>query len=485
MEYNKKIITDLQDLKGKKVILRCDFNVPIDKTSGEITDFTRINSALQTINYLLDKGTKLVVLSHLSRIKTLEDISNGKKSLKVVHKALKNRLPGKTILFEENNRNKDLPKIIDEMAEGSLLLLENTRYTDVNEKGELVKLESKNDANLGKFWASLGDIFVNDAFGTCHRAHASNVGIAKNIKESAIGFLVSKELNKLAKAVVHPRKPVVAIFGGAKVSDKVPSIKNIGKFADKILIGGGMAFIFLKAKGFEIGKSLYEDDQLELTKQLLSEFGSKIVLPVDAIAASDIKDVKGKRYSMDSFPSNLAGFDIGKKTIKEFKKELKNAETVIWNGPLGVFENDAFNKGTLKICKYIAKITNKKGCYSVIGGGDSAAAAAKCGVSNSFSHISTGGGASLEFFSGVELPGVACINNKNELNKIEKNENSNSNATTSKTSSSIKTSSAAIKSSTTLKASASKTTAASKVKKETKKTVKKPATKSTSKTSKK
>lgn len=419
MEYNKKIITDLSELKGKKVILRCDFNVPINKTSGEITDYTRIDSALQTINYLLDKGVKLIVLSHLSRIKTLEDISSGKKSLKVVHKALKNRLPGKTILFEENNRNKDLPKIIDGMAEGSLLLLENTRYADVNEKGEVVKLESKNDPALGKFWASLADIFVNDAFGTCHRAHASNVGIAKNIKESAIGFLVNKELQKLSKAVVNPKKPVVAIFGGAKVSDKVPSIKNIGKFADKILIGGGMAFIFLKAKGYEIGKSLFENDQLELTKKLLSEFGDKIVLPVDAIAASDIKATKGKRYNMSEFPFNLAGFDIGKKSIKAFKKELKTAETVIWNGPLGVFENDAFNKGTLKICKYIAKITAKKGCYSVIGGGDSAAAAAKCGVTHSFSHISTGGGASLEFFSGVELPGVACINNKGEVRQVE------------------------------------------------------------------
>ena len=414
MEYNKKIITDLENLKGKKVILRCDFNVPIKKETGKISDYTRIDAALKTINYLLDKGVKLVVLSHLSRIKTLDDINSGKKSLAIVAEALKGRLPGKTIVFEKDNRDKGLAKKIDEMAEGSLMLLENTRYADINEKGELVKLESKNSPELGKFWASLGDIFVNDAFGTCHRAHASNAGIAKNIKESAIGFLVNEELSKLSKAVVNPQKPVVAIFGGAKVSDKVPSIKNIGKFADKILIGGGMAFIFLKAQGYEIGKSLYEAEQLELTKELLKEFGSKIILPIDAICASNIKDVKGKNYKMDSFPKDLAGFDIGKKSVKLFKKNLKDAKTIIWNGPLGVFENDAFNKGTLKICKTIAKLTSK-GCYSVIGGGDSAAAAAKCGVTHLFSHISTGGGASLEFFSGVELPGVACIQDKGAI----------------------------------------------------------------------
>ena len=412
MEYNKKIITDLQNLEGKKVILRCDFNVPLDKETGQITDYTRIDSALKTIKYLLDKRAKVILLSHLSRIKSLDDIKSGKKSLTPVFNALKNRLPQTTIIFEENNVNKNLSSKINAMTNGSIMLLQNTRYNDVNASGEVVKLESKNNPDLGKFWASLADVFVNDAFGTSHRAHASNVGISQNIKESALGFLVNEELTNLSKAVVNPKRPVVAIFGGAKVSDKIPSIKNIGKLADKILIGGGMAYTFLKALGYEIGKSLLESSQIELTKQLLEEFKDKIVLPVDAVMASSIEDANGKNYDLGSFDPNLEGVDIGPKTVAKFKEILNSAKTIIWNGPLGVFENKAFSVGTFEICKYIAQITKTNDCYSVIGGGDSAAAAVQCGVSNSFSHVSTGGGASLEFFSGNKLPGVDCIDDK-------------------------------------------------------------------------
>ncbi len=413
MEYNKKTITDLQNLEGKRVILRCDFNVPLDKATGKITDYTRIDAALKTIKYLIDKKAKVILLSHLSRIKSIDDIKSGKKSLVPVFEALKNKLPNVPIIFEKNNVDPLLIQKINNMQNGSIILLENTRYTDVNEKGELVKLESKNNPELGKFWASLGDIFVNDAFGTSHRAHASNVGISQNIKESALGFLVNDEITKLSKAINNPQKPVVAIFGGAKISDKIPSIKNIGKLADKILIGGGMAYTFLKVQGYEIGKSLFEADQLELTKQILAEFKNKIVLPIDAVMAATIDDASGVTYDVGNFNSNLEGVDIGQKTIEEFKNILKTAKTVVWNGPLGVFENKAFSKGTLEICKYIAEITKTNNCYSVIGGGDSAAAAVKFGLADSFSHISTGGGASLEFFSGNVLPGINCINNKN------------------------------------------------------------------------
>ncbi|MCF0217848.1 MAG: phosphoglycerate kinase [Malacoplasma sp.] len=418
MEYNKKLVTDLHNLKGKRVVLRCDFNVPISKTTGLITDPTRILAALDTIGYLLDKGAKVIVMSHLSRIKKLDDKTSGKKSLKIVYEKLKQLLPGKTILFAKNNLDKSLISQIDKMEDGSLLLLENTRYADVNESGEVVKWESKNNTNLAKFWASFADAYVNDAFGTCHRAHASNVGIASNVKESAIGFLVDKELSKLSKAIKNPARPVVAIFGGAKVSDKVDSIRNIAKVSDKVLIGGGMAYIFLKAKGFEIGNSLCENDQIDVAKSLLNEFGEKIVLPVDVKCANNIEAVRGINVLANTIPSHLAGFDIGRQTIRIFKRIIKTARTVIWNGPLGVFENYAFSKGTRKVCKAVAKVTRVWNCYSVIGGGDSAAAVIGFGYGQAFSHISTGGGASLDFFADKILPGIDCIQNKNgEIHK--------------------------------------------------------------------
>lgn len=408
MEYNKKKITELKDLSGKRVVLRCDFNVPLDKKDGTITDTKRIDSALQTINYLLQQNAKIVLLSHLSRIKSLEDKTSNKKSLEVVYNYLKVKLPGIEITFEKDNQSKSLLEKSKKMSNRSIMLLENTRYADVNDKGEVVKYESKNNPELGKFWASLGDVFVNDAFGTCHRAHASNVGIASNIKESAIGFLVERELKNLSRAVNNPAHPVVAIFGGSKVSDKVDSIKYIGKFADKILIGGGMIFNFLKVQGYGIGKSLFDEATLDTAKELLEEFKDKIVLPVDVVCANSIDATEGKTYDVNEIPSELAGFDIGKKTYKMFKEHILEAKTVIWNGPMGVFENPAFAKGTEKICKYLAKATNKD-AFTVIGGGDSAAAAAKSGYEDLISHVSTGGGASLEFFSNIALPGVVAI----------------------------------------------------------------------------
>lgn len=408
MEYNIKTLKDIS-LDNKVAIVRVDFNVPIK--NGKVDDDTRIREALPTIEYLKDYNCKIVLLSHLSRIKSYDDVVSGKKSLRPVFDVLKQLLPGIQMEFVEDSKDKNLPNIIKKMVPGSLLLLENTRYNDVNSKNELVKEESKNNPSLGKFWGSLGDVFVNDAFGTCHRAHASNVGIASNIKSSCVGFLVEKELKKLSQALTG-QHPIVAIFGGAKVSDKLASIKNIAKVADKLLIGGGMSYTFCKAKGYEIGKSLVEEDLIETAKEIINELGNKLVLPIDFVvgdAGNPMEIMSGKNVKLKNFPADKSGYDLGKKSIKLFIKEIKKAKTIIWNGPVGVFENLVFKKGTDRICKAIAKTTEKNFAYSVVGGGDSASAANKSGFKNSFSHISTGGGASLDFFSGKELPGITCI----------------------------------------------------------------------------
>ena len=412
MVYNKKTISDLKNLDGKRVVLRCDFNVPINKNDGTISDTKRVDSALETIKYLLDKNAKIILLSHLSRIKSLDDIKSNKKSLKVVYEYLKSKLNNVDITFEEDNRLPSLLEKSKNLKNGSIMMLENTRYNDVDSKGEVVKHESKNNPELGKFWASLGDVYVNDAFGTCHRSHASNVGIASNISESAIGFLVQKELENLSKAITNPVHPVVAIFGGAKVSDKVESIRHIGKIADKILIGGGMLFTFWKIQGHEIGKSLFDEAAVDTAKELLNEFKDKLILPVDAVCAESIDSTSANVYEINNMPSNVAGFDIGPKTRKIFEEALSDAKTIVWNGPLGVFENPSFADGTLSICKSLAKASTKNEAFTVIGGGDSAAAAAKSGYDIYISHVSTGGGASLEFFSGKPLPGIVSIQDK-------------------------------------------------------------------------
>ena len=398
---SKKIITDLE-LNNKKVLMRVDFNVPMK--DGKITDENRIIQALPTIKYALEQGAKVIAFSHLGKVKTEEDKNS--KSLKAVAEKLGEHL-GKTVLFVPETRGEKLEAAINNLKAGEILMFENTRFEDLDGKKE-----SKNDADLGKYWASLGDVFVNDAFGTAHRAHASNVGIAQNIGagNSAVGFLVEKELKFIGEAVDSPKRPLVAILGGAKVSDKIGVIENLLVKADKILIGGAMMFTFLKAQGKATGISLVEDDKLDLAKELLAKANGKLILPVDTVVAEEFKnDAEHSTVDVDSIPANKMGLDIGEKTVKLFEGYIKEAKTVVWNGPMGVFEMPNFAKGTIGVCEAIA---NLKDAVTIIGGGDSAAAAISLGYADKFTHISTGGGASLEFLEGKVLPGVEAISNK-------------------------------------------------------------------------
>ncbi|WP_339030263.1 phosphoglycerate kinase [Spiroplasma endosymbiont of Cantharis nigra] len=397
----KKTLNDIQ-VSGKTVLVRVDFNVPLK--DGVITDDNRIRAALPTINYLIEKGAKIVLFSHLSRIK--EESDKVKKTLAPVAKKLE-ELSKKTIKFVSQTRGKELESAIKDLNVGEIILFENTRFEDV-QNGELVKYESKNNKDLGKYWASLGDVFVNDAFGTAHRAHASNVGIASNISESCVGFLVQKELEMLAKGIDKPKHPFIAIIGGAKVSDKIGVIDNLLEKADKIIIGGGMAYTFFKAQGHNIGKSLCEEDKVALAKQYLDKSNGKIILPIDSANNKDFKDTPATISGVD-LPDDVMGLDIGPKSIKLFEDILKDAKTVAWNGPMGVFEFEHYNKGTLAVCEAIANLKNS---FTLIGGGDSAAAAIQLGFKEKFTHISTGGGASLEYMEGKALPGVEAIQNK-------------------------------------------------------------------------
>ncbi|MEG0879102.1 MAG: phosphoglycerate kinase [Malacoplasma sp.] len=402
--YNKKSLIDL-NLENETVLVRLDLNVPIK--DGKVSDDKRIREALPTLEYLLDNKCKIIVLSHFSRIKSIEDKLSNKKSLRPVYEDIKNKLPNVKIDFCENNTNPKLKEIISNMSYGSVLILENTRYNDVESDGFFSKKESKNDPNLGKFWASLGNVFVNDAFGTAHRAHASNVGIATNINESCVGFLVEKEIKMLSKVLDSPFKPFVAIFGGAKISDKIESIENIAKLADHILIGGGMSFTFLKALGHNVGISLVENDSINVAKDLLKKYPNKIVLPIDVLCSKDFSDSHSKHFSLE-IDDDYMGLDIGPDTIKLFSEYLDNANTIIWNGPVGVFEFEHYSKGTKAICKYMKEATDR-GALTIVGGGDSAASAISFGYENAFSHISTGGGASLVFFEGKNLIGIDAI----------------------------------------------------------------------------
>ena len=398
----KKIVTDL-DVAGKKVLVRVDFNVPMK--DGVITDDNRIVQALPTIQYLIDNKAKLILFSHLGKVKTEEDKAS--KSLAPVAKRL-GELLGKEVTFVPETRGAALEAAIDGLAEGDVLVFENTRFEDIDGKKE-----SKNDPELGKYWASLGDVFVNDAFGTAHRAHASNVGIASNIKESAVGFLVEKEINFIGGAVDNPARPLVAILGGAKVSDKIGVIENLLDKADKVIIGGGMMFTFLKAQGKNTGSSLLEEDKVELAASLIAkakEKGVELILPVDTVVAKEFKnDTEFKTVSVDGIEDGWMGLDIGEASIKLFADALVGAKTVVWNGPMGVFEMENFAKGTIGVCKAIADLA---GATTIIGGGDSAAAAIQLGFADKFSHISTGGGASLEYLEGKPLPGVEAIAEK-------------------------------------------------------------------------
>ena len=398
----KKSIKDLGNLQGKTVLMRVDFNVPLK--DGVITNDNRITAALPTIEYALNQGAKVVAFSHLGRVK--EEADKASKSLAPVAKRL-SELLGKEVKFVAETRGAELEEAVKGLKDGEILMFENTRFEDVDGKKE-----SKNDPELAKYWASLGDVYVNDAFGTAHRAHASNVGIASNIGEgnSASGFLVDKEIKFIGGAVDNPERPLVAILGGAKVSDKIAVIENLLDKADKVIIGGGMMFTFLKALGKNTGKSLLEEDKLELAKSILEKAGNKLILPVDTVVAKEFKnDVDFKVVSVDDLADDDMGLDIGPDSVKLFAKELEGAKTVVWNGPMGVFEMSNYAKGTIGVCEAIAHLSD---AITVIGGGDSAAAAIQLGYADKFSHISTGGGASLEYLEGKVLPGVAAIADK-------------------------------------------------------------------------
>lgn len=393
----KQTVKDL-DLKGKKVLVRVDFNVPLK--DGVITNDNRIVAAAPTIEYIIENGGKAILLSHLGRVKTEEDKAG--KSLAPVAKRL-SEVIGKEVTFIPATRGEELEKAIDNMKDGDVLLMENTRFEDVDGKKE-----SGNDPELGKYWASLGDVFVNDAFGTAHRTHASNVGIASNLP-SAAGFLMQKEIDFIGGAVDNPKHPMVAILGGAKVSDKIGVIENLIEKADKILIGGGMTYTFYAAKGIEIGDSLVESDKIDLAKELIEKAGDKLVLPVDSITATKFSNDVPTECHEGAIPEGQMGLDIGPETIALYAQILAGAKTVVWNGPMGVFEMSNFNRGTIGVC---AAIANLDDATTIIGGGDSAAAAISLGFADKFSHISTGGGASLEYLEGKVLPGVDSISDK-------------------------------------------------------------------------
>ena len=397
----KKSIKDLGNLQGKTVLMRVDFNVPLK--DGEITNDNRITAALPTIEYALNQGAKVVAFSHLGRVK--EEADKASKSLAPVAVRL-SELLGKEVKFVPETRGAELEEAVKGLKDGEILMFENTRFEDVDGKKE-----SKNDPELAKYWASLGDVFVNDAFGTAHRAHASNVGIASNIGEgnSASGFLVDKEIKFIGGAVDNPERPLVAILGGAKVSDKIAVIENLLDKADKVIIGGGMAYTFMKAQGKEIGISLCEDDKVEYARELMAKAGDKLVLPIDTVVAKEFSNDAPSRVAEGDIQPDEEGLDIGPKTVELFKNTLEGAKTVIWNGPMGVFEMPNFAKGTIGVCEAIAHL---EGATTIIGGGDSATAAISLGYAEKFSHISTGGGASLEYLEGKVLPGIDSLSNK-------------------------------------------------------------------------
>lgn len=393
----KKTIKEFE-LKSKKVIIRCDFNVPIKE--GVITDDNRIMQSLETIKYAVEKGAKVILMSHLGRIKTQEDLS--KNTLEPVAERLCELLE-KDVIFVRDTRGEELETAISNMNDGDILLMENTRFEDLENKKE-----SNNDEELGKYWASLGELYINDAFGTCHRSHASNVGIASNL-DSGIGFLVEKELNVLNETLNNPEKPFVVILGGAKVSDKIGVIENLVTKSDYILIGGGMAFTFLKAEGINIGSSLVDNDNIDFCKKILKNYSDKIILPIDVVTGLEINEKTDSRTCfINEIKEDEIGLDIGPKTVKVFSQYIKESKTIIWNGPVGVFEIEKFAGGTKELCKIIAEEKNN----SIIGGGDTAAAVNKFGYQEDMKFISTGGGASLEFLEGKGLPGVDIINEK-------------------------------------------------------------------------
>ena len=388
-----KTIKDM-NLENKKVLIRCDFNVPMKE--GHISDDTRITAALPTIKYCLDQNAKVILFSHLGRVKEESDLE--KNNLAPVAKKLEELL-GQKVTFVEKTRGEELENAINNMNNKDIILVQNTRYEDLDGKKE-----SKNDSELGAYWASLGDVFVNDAFGTIHRAHASNVGIASHL-DSCIGFLIEKELNAL-KELDNPTHPFVVVLGGAKVADKIGVIENLVTKADKILIGGGMAFTFLKAEGYEIGKSLLDEENLEFCKNILKDYKDKIILPVDVAVTTEYSENEPyKTKDITEMNENEQGLDIGPKTVELFESYLKEASIAVWNGPLGVYEFEKYKKGTDELLKFVVDNNVK----IILGGGDIVAAASLAGYKDKVYHASTGGGATLEYLEGKTLPGLEAI----------------------------------------------------------------------------
>ncbi|MCI5750316.1 MAG: phosphoglycerate kinase [Clostridium perfringens] len=397
MNFNKKTIEDVQ-VKGKKVLVRCDFNVPLK--DGVITDENRLNGAMPTIKYLVDNGAKVILCSHMGKPK---GEAKPEFSLAPVAKRLSEML-GKEVVFaaDDNVVGENAKKAVAEMKDGDVVLLQNTRYR---------KEETKNGEELSKELASLAEMFVNDAFGTAHRAHCSTVGVTEYLKPAVCGYLIQKELKFLGDAVETPERPFVAILGGAKVSDKINVINNLLEKVDTLIIGGGMAYTFLKAQGYTVGSSLVEEDKVEYAKEMLAkaeEKGVKLLLPVDHRVAKEFKDVEAVVTEDQNIAEGFMGLDIGPKSEAIYAEAIKDAKTVIWNGPMGVFEFENFNKGTIAVAKAMAEAD----ATTIIGGGDSAAAVNILGFGDKMSHISTGGGASLEFLEGKVLPGIAALNDK-------------------------------------------------------------------------
>lgn len=396
----KKLSIDNVDLKNKRVLVRVDFNVPLDENL-QITDDIRITSSLSTIKKIISEGGKAILMSHLGRPKGKVNL---KYSLKPVAERL-SKLLAKEVNLAPDCVGEEVKSLVDKMNSSNVILLENLRFHEE---------EEKNDEAFAKKLSELGDVYINDAFGSAHRAHASTEGVTKYIKICAAGYLMQKELDYLGNAIANPQRPFAAILGGAKISGKIDVISNLLGKVDKLLIGGGMAFTFLKAQGKEIGKSLLEAEKIDLAKEVLEKAKNskvKFLLPIDFIVADEFKNESpSKVVKADTIPSDKMGLDIGPDTIKLFKQELENSKTIVWNGPMGVFEMDNFAKGTFAIAQVLADATSKS-AVTIIGGGDSAAAISKAGLEDKVSHVSTGGGASLEFLEGKVLPGVEALTN--------------------------------------------------------------------------
>ena len=392
---NKKSVEDIE-VKGKRVLVRCDFNVPLDE-NGNITDENRIVGALPTIEYLIKNGAKVILCSHMGKPKG-EPVPS--LSLAPVAKRLSEKL-GKDVVFAADNEvvGENAKKAIAEMKDGDVVVLENTRYR---------KEETKNEDSFSKDLASIADVFVNDAFGTAHRAHCSNVGVTKFIDTAVCGYLIQKEIEFLGNAVNNPVRPLVAILGGSKVSSKISVIENLLKKVDKLIIGGGMAYTFMAAQGKTTGTSLLEADYVDYAKKMIDEAGDKLVLPVDTVVAKEFKNDAESQVVEGDIPEGWMGLDIGPKSVKLFKGVLADAKTVVWNGPMGVFEMPNFAKGTNTIAQELANLD----ATTIIGGGDSVAAVNQAGLGDKMSHISTGGGASMEFLEGKDLPGIVALNDK-------------------------------------------------------------------------